>query len=45
MKMVSQLYVVNADNEISLSNSKDNNDKNSLSYNTILNGGVLFSDY
>ena len=34
---------MNDENEIQLSNDKENNDKNRLSYNTILNGGVLFN--
>ena len=34
---------MNDENKIQLSNDKENNDKNRLSYNTILNGGVLLN--
>lgn len=36
---------MNDENEIQLSNDKENNDKNRLSYNTILNGGVQFNTW
>ena len=35
---------MNDENEIQLSNDKENNDKNRLSHNTILNGGVKFNN-